>query len=130
LPTGVDDTSGELTVYPDAGVVGWYEYGPRPGEPGSAVLVNHLDWKRRPGVFYHLASVPVGSIVTIAFSDGSSRSFRVTDSRLVDKAVLALTDVFSRDGPPVLRLITCGGSFDHTTHHYRSNVVVTAVPVD
>jgi hypothetical protein len=27
---------------------------------------------------------------------------------------------------PVLRLITCGGSFDRATGHYRDNVIVDA----
>jgi hypothetical protein len=29
----------------------------------------------------------------------------------------------------VLRLVTCGGDFDYSVHHYKSNVVVTAHPV-
>jgi sortase (surface protein transpeptidase) len=126
VAAGVEDSTGELAVYPDARVVGWYQYGPLPGEPGSAVLAGHLDWKRRPGIFRHLATVAVGSIVTVAFSDGSSKQFHITDRQLVDKDLLAVTNAFSHDGPPVLRLITCGGSFDRTTGHYRSNVVVTA----
>jgi len=48
----------------------------------------------------------------------------------VEKGTLAATDAFARSGPPRLRLITCGGSYDRATHHYRSNVVVTAVPID
>jgi hypothetical protein len=29
---------------------------------------------------------------------------------------------------PLLRLITCGGSFDHATGHYRDNLIVYASP--
>jgi hypothetical protein len=29
---------------------------------------------------------------------------------------------------PLLRLITCGGSFDHATGHYRENLIVYAAP--
>lgn len=130
VPTGVDASTGELAVYPDARVVGWYSYGPRPGESGSAVLASHLDWKGRPGVFVHLANVEPGQVVTIAFSDGSARSFRVVAREVIDKGALPTTDVFARTGPPQLRLITCGGSYDRATHHYRSNVVITAVPID
>ena len=39
-----------------------------------------------------------------------------------------LSTTFARDGAPVLRLVTCGGDFDFASHHYRSNVVVTAHP--
>jgi hypothetical protein len=34
--------------------------------------------------------------------------------------------VFFRLGEPVLRLITCGGSFDRSTGHYRDNIIVFA----
>jgi hypothetical protein len=34
--------------------------------------------------------------------------------------------VFGPSPDPLLRLITCGGSFDRSTGHYRDNVVVTA----
>jgi hypothetical protein len=27
---------------------------------------------------------------------------------------------------PALRLVTCGGEFDHSTGHYRSNIIVFA----
>jgi hypothetical protein len=37
-----------------------------------------------------------------------------------------VNDTFARDGPAVLRLVTCGGEFDRSVHHYESNVVVTA----
>ena len=61
-------------------------------------------------------------------SDGSVQSWTVTEVRLVAKPELPVADVFSRTGPPTLTLVTCGGSFDSRTHHYRSNVVVTAAP--
>jgi hypothetical protein len=94
------------------------------------VLAGHLDWHRRPGAFYRLGRVSLGSIVTIWYADGSSQRFQVVDNTLVPKPALPVTDVFERSGPPTLRLITCGGTFDRRTHHYRSNVVVTAVPID
>ena len=49
-------------------------------------------------------------------------------TRLVDKPELPRAEVFARTGDPTLTLVTCGGQFDSSTHHYRSNVVVTAVP--
>jgi hypothetical protein len=36
--------------------------------------------------------------------------------------------IFSTEGPPVLTVITCGGTFDSATHHYADNVIVYAVP--
>jgi hypothetical protein len=34
--------------------------------------------------------------------------------------------VFGPSPDPILRLITCGGSFDRSQRSYRDNVVVTA----
>ena len=34
--------------------------------------------------------------------------------------------IWDRTRQPVLRLITCGGSFDRSTGHYRDNVIVYA----
>jgi hypothetical protein len=36
--------------------------------------------------------------------------------------------IWNRTSQPVLRLITCGGSFDRSTGHYRDNVIVYARP--
>jgi hypothetical protein len=44
------------------------------------------------------------------------------------KSSAPLDRLFARDGPPRLTLVTCGGSFDRGTGHYRDNVVVTATP--
>jgi hypothetical protein len=32
--------------------------------------------------------------------------------------------LFATTGPPRLALVTCGGSFDPATGHYRDNVIV------
>jgi LPXTG-site transpeptidase (sortase) family protein len=128
VEAGVDPSTGELAVPADAGVVAWYEYGPSPGEAGSAVLAGHVDWHGALGIFFHLRQLAAGDPVAVTMSDGSVRSFRVVDVKLVAKPALPVADLFARSGPPSLTLVTCGGSFDASTRHYRSNVVVTALP--
>jgi hypothetical protein len=127
IPVGVD-AAGELFIPPDAGTLVWYGHGPSPGEPGSAVVAGHLDWKGELGVFNRLADTAVGDVVTVTYSDGTVREFSVTTVQLVPKPAIGVHGVFVRDGPPTLRLVTCGGEFDDATRHYLSNVVVTAVP--
>jgi hypothetical protein len=39
-------------------VAGWYAPGPRPGEPGSAVILGHVDSKGGPAVFFRLHQLP------------------------------------------------------------------------
>jgi hypothetical protein len=34
--------------------------------------------------------------------------------------------IWNRTSEPVLRLITCGGSFDRSSGHYRDNIIVFA----
>jgi hypothetical protein len=38
-------------------------------------------------------------------------------------------DVYGPVPDAELRLITCGGAYDYTTHHYLSNIVVYAAEV-
>ena len=45
------------------------------------------------------------------------------------KAQLPLDDLFARDGPPVLQLVTCAGDFDPAAGAYEDNLIVTATPV-
>lgn len=125
---GVDD-SGGLAIPGDAGALVWWRFGPSPGEPGSAVIAGHLDWKGRRGVFNRLADVAPGDPVMVTYAGGSTRAFVVDTVELVDKPAAAVNGTFARDGAPLLRLVTCGGEFDRASHHYRSNVVVTAHPV-
>lgn len=127
-PTGVNEL-GELAVPDDAKELVWWQYGPTPGAPGSAVIAGHLDWKGVLGTFNRLDETPVGEVVTVTYADGAERAFVVTSVELADKPAVAVNGTFARDGEPSLRLVTCGGEFNYDIHRYRSNVIVTAVPV-
>ncbi len=127
-PGGVDATGG-LEIPGDALELAWWKYGPTPGAPGSAVIAGHLDWKHVKGVFNHLADTTPGDPLTVTYADGSARAFVVDTVELVDKPAVPVDGTFARDGGPVLRLVTCGGEFDYESHHYESNVVVTAHPL-
>jgi LPXTG-site transpeptidase (sortase) family protein len=127
-PGGVDTTGG-LEIPGDARELVWWKFGPTPGAAGSAVIAGHLDWKHVRGVFNRLADAEPGDPVTVTFADGSARAFVVDSVELVDKPAVAMNGTFARDGSPLLRLVTCGGEFDYASHHYRSNVVLTAHPL-
>ena len=53
-------TDRSIEVPRDYGTAGWFSGGPRPGQPGPAVILGHVDSKAGPGVFYRLAELPVG----------------------------------------------------------------------
>jgi len=123
------DGSGQMEVPENVTEVGWYRFGPAPGEDGSAVLAAHVDLAGSgPGVFYDLDTLQVGDRLSVVYADGSETGFRVIARTTYDKTRLPLDVIFSREGPAVLTLITCGGAFNRSIKRYDSNVVVYAVP--
>lgn len=130
IPAGVE-TNGDMEVPDNLQDVAWYKYGAAPGEPGSSVLAAHVDLAGRgPGVFFELRKLEPGSVIYIDFADGTTGAYRAEARTIYDKDNLPTEAIFSRQGPPVLTLITCGGDFNSSVGRYDSNVVVYAVPVD
>jgi sortase (surface protein transpeptidase) len=107
-------------------VAGWYASGTRPGDPGSAVILGHVDSKSGPAVFYRLRELRRGDLVEVARADGSRVRFTVQRVQEYPKARFPTADVYYPTLTPALRLVTCGGEFDATAGHYRSNIIVFA----
>jgi sortase (surface protein transpeptidase) len=128
IPVGVDEAN-EFDV-PAADTVGWYQHSPAPGHTvGSTVLAAHVDYGGREGAFFSLENVTIGEILQVEMADGSTLEYEVTETVLYDKVELPAEELFRKTGDPVLRLITCGGTFDSEERSYRGNLVVTAVPM-
>ena len=128
-PYGVDQRTGEMAVPRNVTEVAWYQYGPKPGEGGSAVLAAHVDLQSQgPGVFFNLRELEPGDEITVAYADGSESRFVVEARETYLKDELPTEAIFSRNGSPVLTLITCGGGFNSSLSSYDSNVVVYATP--
>lgn len=129
VDVGTGDDGG-MEIPADVTTAGWYRWGPRPGEPGSAVIAGHVDSRTQGrGAFFDLRRLGPGDRVEVVYDDGSSAAFEVTGRDVVAKAVIPVAELFTRDGPSRLTLVTCGGDFDRASGHYRDNVVVVAVPV-
>lgn len=129
-PAGVA-SNGDMEVPANVTDVAWYKYGSAPGEPGSAVLAAHVDLAGQgPGVFFELRDLEPGSVIFVDFDDGSSEAWVAEARTIYDKEELPTDAIFSREGPPVLTLITCGGGFNEQARRYDSNVVVYAVPAE
>ena len=111
---------------PDFGLAAWYNLGPRPGEPGPAVVLAHVDSKANgPDVFYRLRELKPGDQVTVSYRDGT-KTFAVTAREEVAKTRLPTTKIWNDTKRPVLRLITCGGAFDRQAGSYLDNIIVYA----
>jgi sortase (surface protein transpeptidase) len=117
---------GTVEVPSDWEVAGWYAPGPRPGDPGSAVILGHVDSKGGPAVFHRLRQLRRGDQIKIARTSGSWVRFAVQRTAQYPKDRFPTDDVYYPTLTPALRLVTCGGDFDATAGHYRSNVIVFA----
>jgi Sortase domain len=117
---------GTVEVPSDWEVAGWYAPGPRPGDPGSAVILGHVDSKGGPAVFYRLRQLRGGDQIKIGRADGSAMRFVVQRTEQYPKDRFPTDEVYYPTLTPTLRLVTCGGDFDAAAGHYRSNVIVFA----
>ncbi len=127
-PVGVAG-DGEMALPGDPADLGWYEFGPRPGDPsGATVLAAHLDYPGYgTGPLAAAQELRPGDTLTVR-SGTETRRYAVTAVRHLAKKSLDLEALFARDGPARLHLVTCGGEFDRSTRSYDENVVVVATP--
>ncbi len=135
--TSIVDTTLEATTLdadkvlaPDFGNAGWYaEPGwPKPGHPGSSILVGHINHGSDPDVFWNLPKVKIGDIVTVTYASGEEVQFKITKSEAAPKSGVPQDDsIWDHDNPePVLRLITCDPETPLNDGHYEGNWVVWA----
>lgn len=128
LATTVDGT-GLMALPAKPSELGWYAYGPAPGSRhGTAVLAGHVDSARYgTGPLVGLASLRRGDPLTVSTATGSVR-YEVVAVQRISKRALNPAEVFDRQGEPLLRIITCGGTYDRDRGGYQDNVVLTARP--
>jgi LPXTG-site transpeptidase (sortase) family protein len=122
---GIAD-DGQLDVPAEADAVVWYGAGSVPGAAGSAVIAGHVDYDGQRGSFYNLGALERGDAIRVDLDDGTTHRFVVKRVERHAKSALPTDELFTRNGSPVLTLITCGGDFDRSTGHYTDNVVVRA----
>ncbi len=126
------DTFHRVVVPTDISAVGWYEFGPAPGDStGSCVLVAHRDGvSGGRGAFYELGNVKPGNFIYVTMADGTELGYRVVSREMVAKTWLSENSntFFTSVGKERLTLITCGGVYDKARGGYQSNIIVTARP--
>ncbi|HEX9625053.1 MAG TPA: class F sortase [Streptosporangiaceae bacterium] len=103
----------------------WFDRGPAPGQRGTAAIYGHVD-AQGPAVFYRLGSLRPDDLVYVTLASSDVAIFRVYSVAMYAKDRFPTATVYRYTHWPTLRLITCGGRFDPSTHHYLSNVVVFA----
>ncbi len=104
----------------------WFREGPTPGETGAAVILGHVDSKSEPAVFFELRRVKPGARIEVARADGGKAVFKVDSVEQFAKSAFPTARVYSQTANPTLRLVTCGGRFNHAMEDYTDNIIVFA----
>ena len=116
-----------VEVPADADEAGWFDLGPQPGTPGSAVILGHVDSEAGPAVFHDLAELVRGDAIRVRLSDGSTARFKVTALRTYANEDFPAQQVYAGSARrATLNLVTCGGEYDPDKGGYQSNVVAFA----
>jgi hypothetical protein len=124
-PLGLN-RDGTLAVPTDFQRAGYYTGRPVPGAKGPAIIVAHVDSKSGPAVFKRLRELKPGDEVVVTRADRSDVIFVVDRVESHPKNKFPTSAVYDPTPDATLRLVTCGGSFDRKSGHYRDNVIAFA----
>ena len=127
VETVADGADGSMAVpaaQPWTGV-GWYIYGPYPGDVGSAIIDGHLD---RPGgypaVFWNLRLLRSGDQMFFDSPGKPRLRFRVTKVATYTPAHAPLDAIFNNTHGRFLNLVTCAGRWIPRIHQTTLRLVV------
>lgn len=118
------NSNGEMDVPDNTIDVGWFKFGSRPGEKGSAVIAGHFNGENGKGVFTNLNKLKEGDKLYIKDNNGISFVFVVRKSHIYDPGYVE--EVFNSNDSSHLNLITCDGVWDENKKSYSKRLVVFA----
>lgn len=105
--------------------VGWYKFGPHPGNNGSAVVGGHYGWSNKgTSVFNTLHTLNKGDLVYIEDDKGAIATFIVRELRTYNRDAAAPEVFGSSDEKAHLNLVTCDGVWQKSLQTYTDRLVV------
>ncbi len=113
-------------------VIGWWENGPQPGQPGNVLLDGHRDFSDiddnlGTGVCWSLPQTVAGDVMIIRDSAaGLHYIYEVTETLSVRWNDADAVRFLQPSQDSILTLITCEGSFDDEAHNYSNRRIVVA----
>lgn len=120
---------GEMDVPPDLITVGWYKFGTKPGQQGSAVIAGHLEGVEDLGVFTDLDKLKKGDAISVVNDRDETVVFAVRETRTYRQDERP-DEVFNKIDGSYLNLITCSGTWDNAKKRYSHRFVVFADKVE
>lgn len=115
--------TGDMDVPPDLINVGWYKYGTKPGDVGSAVIAGHLEGTKDLGVFIGLDKLAQGDVIQIRNDRNEIIEFTVREKRTY-KQDERPSEIFNTTDGSHLNLITCTGVWSNAQQRYSHRLVV------
>ncbi len=105
---------------------GWYDGSAKPGQPGAAFIDGHVSGYTQPGVFKQIKNLKQNDVMKVEMGDGTQYSYKVVKVESYPADSVDMTKVLApvTAGKQGLNIMTCGGSFDNSTHQYKERVVV------
>jgi hypothetical protein len=120
-------TSGSVGTPPSFTTTAWYEYGPKPGSPGMAIIDGHVNnGLGLAGVFLNLDTIKIGADIYVADTSGKELHFVVTGTSTADYNGHLDDVTANQTSAPQLVLITCEGKWIPSSRTYDKRIVVLA----
>jgi len=116
-------SDGSMDVPPDLINVGWYKYGTKPGNTGSAVIAGHLEGTEDMGVFSDLSKLRTGDTVSVRNDRNKTISFTVRETKTYKQDERPI-EIFNKTDGIYLNLITCSGIWNNSQKRYSHRLVV------
>jgi LPXTG-site transpeptidase (sortase) family protein len=111
VSVGTVPGTGELDAPADPKVVGWFLGGPKPGEPGNALLTGHLDYRTGDlGVFWKLKELQAGDPIYVK-TDQERLEFATETTTVYDRDKAPVDRILGFQIGRVITIITCEGQF-------------------
>ena len=121
-------TDGSMNVPDNLWTSSWLASGPRPGQPGNAVIAGHRG-VGTPALFSHLETVQPGDRIYVSDAAGNQLIYVVTRVASMDLSTSTQVAVFGPTSGQNLVLITCFGRYIPSARTYDHRLVVFSRPV-
>jgi LPXTG-site transpeptidase (sortase) family protein len=127
MEVGIVKNTKEMEVPQDADIVGWYKYGPTPGQPGASVLNAHYDTPTgAPAIFYNLTKLQVGDEFYITNDQNKQLKYIVKEIINAPLNNFPIDKIYGERDYSQVTLITCAGVWNASTRLYSNRLAVIA----
>jgi LPXTG-site transpeptidase (sortase) family protein len=121
-------SDGSMDVPNNLWTSSWLATGPKPGQPGNAVIAAHRG-VGSPALFSHLENVQPGDTIYVSDAAGNEIAYSVTAVVALDLSLSSQREVFAPATAQQLVLITCFGRYIPNARTYDHRLVVVGQPL-